>query len=79
MESKKSKKYFMMFEMHHCVNFSSVYVDTIEAARVLLFRMIKRNDPFVERLAVGYWEEIPFEEGNMKIFHICFDFRKIKK
>lgn len=73
----KSKKYFVMFEMHHSVCFFSASFSSFEAARERLELLKKDNDPFLERVAVGYWEEFPDPAGNLKIFHICAESRRL--
>lgn len=73
----KSKKYFVMFEMHHRVNFCSRSFSSFEAARDMLEKLRNDNDPFLERLAVGYWEEVPDDAGNLKMFHICAESRRL--
>ena len=74
------KKYYVMFEMCHSINFSSKCFDSFEDARRILEKLREDNDPMLERLAVGYWEEIPFENsGNLKLFHLCCESYKIRK
>ena len=69
-----------MFEMLNCIILFSRSFSSFETARKMLEKKRADNDPMLVRLAVGYWEEIPFEDGgNLKLFHICDEFHRISK
>lgn len=68
-----------MFEAMHCINFASCEFDSFAEAKVVLLKMRQRNDCLIDRLAVGFWEEIPSENGVLRIFKICAECRKDSK
>lgn len=74
------KRYYLMFEMLNCINFSSRSFVSFDDARKTLEKMRSSNDSMLQRLAVGYWEEIPNKgSGHLKIFHILAECHRLSK